>query len=89
MAKGERPKLPNDPPAPGDPGEPLVVATSRGPIACRYHPGRAGAGGVVLIGGTDAGLQGPADWIYPTLAADLSELGISSLRVDYRVKRAP
>lgn len=85
----ERPRVPSDPPASDDPGAPLVLRTERGDIACRYHAGGAGAAAVVLIGGTDAGLQGPADWIYPTLAADLGERGIAALRVDFRVKRAP
>lgn len=83
------PRLPNDPPAAGDPGVPLTLRTERGDIVCRYHRGQPGAGAVVLVGGTDAGLQGPADWIYPTLGADLTARGIGALRVDFRVKRAP
>jgi alpha-beta hydrolase superfamily lysophospholipase len=85
----ERPKLPNDPPAADDPGTPVTLETERGPLVCRLHEGVPDKGGVVLVGGTDAGLQGPADWIYPTLGEDLKERGIATLRVDFRDKRVP
>ncbi|MGA2286719.1 MAG: alpha/beta fold hydrolase, partial [Dehalococcoidia bacterium] len=48
-----------------------------------------GDGAVVFVGGTDGGFDGPANGIYATLAEDLSAAGISSLRLDFRLHRAP
>ena len=45
--------------------------------------------GVVMVGGGDGGLDGPAEALYPTLAGDLAALGIAALRVDFRVHRFP
>ena len=84
-----RPLLPHDSPLPNDPGAAFSLPTKRGPIDCRYHRVRAGEGAVILLGGTDGGLQGPADWIYPTIAEDLDALGIGTLRLDFRVRRVP
>lgn len=42
-----------------------------------------------MVGGTDGGFDGPADAIYATLAKDLLEHNISSLRLDFRIHVAP
>lgn len=65
------------------------LETERGPIACLYHEGRRDQGGVVFVGGTDGGFDGPANGIYATLAGDLLAGGISSLRLDFRLHVAP
>ena len=70
-------------------GEPLRIETERGPISCLYHRGQANGGALIMVGGTDGGFQGPADRIYPTLARDLLEFGIGSLRLDFRIHVAP
>ncbi len=70
-------------------GVPIRLETERGPIACLYHEGKQGAGGAIFVGGTDGGFEGPANSIYPTLAQDLLQDGISSLRLDFRLHVAP
>ena len=70
-------------------GAPVRLQTERGPIACVYHEGMPGAGGVVFVGGTDGGFDGPANGIYAMLAGDLLGHGISSLRLDFRLHVAP
>jgi len=62
-------------------GKPVQIQTERGPIACLYHEGKPGAGGVVLVGGTDGGFDGPASGIYATLADDLLALMLAHPRV--------
>jgi hypothetical protein len=69
--------------------EPVRLQTERGPIACVYHEGKSGAGGVVFVGGTDGGFDGPANAIYAALAGDLLADGMSSLRLDFRLHVAP
>jgi alpha/beta superfamily hydrolase len=68
---------------------PTRLETDRGPVACLYHEGRRNGGGVVFVGGTDGGFDGPANGIYATLAADLLTEGVSSLRLDFRLHVAP
>ncbi|HUS82119.1 MAG TPA: dienelactone hydrolase family protein [Dehalococcoidia bacterium] len=70
-------------------GTPIRLQTERGPVPCLCHDGRPGAGGVVLVGGTDGGFDGPANGIYATLAEDLAVEGVSSLRLDFRLHIAP
>lgn len=70
-------------------GSPVVLKTERGDIECVYHPVAGAQAAVIWVGGTDGGLNGPADGIYPLLAADLMEHGIASLRLNYRVLGAP
>lgn len=70
-------------------GRPLRLKTERGAISCLFHRGREGGGAVIWVGGTDGGFDGPADAIYATLAEDLLADGIGSLRMSYRVLRAP
>jgi len=68
---------------------PVRLETDRGPVSCLYSEGRRSAGGVVFVGGTDGGFDGPANRIYATLAADLLTEGVSSLRLDFRLHVAP
>lgn len=70
-------------------GRPLRLQTERGDISCLYHAGRPGAGATICVGGFDGGFDGPADAIYATLAEDLLEHGIGSLRLSYRIKTSP
>lgn len=42
-----------------------------------------------MVGGTDGGLDGPADRLYPDLAQDLLPHGIATLRLDFRQHIAP
>ncbi len=72
-----------------DEGEPLRIETERGPISCLYHRGRPNGGALIMVGGTDGGFQGPANAIYPSLARDLLDHGIGSLRLDFRIHVAP
>ena len=67
----------------------LETDRGRGPVSCLYHEGRRNGGGVVFVGGTDGGFDGPASGIYATLAADLLADGVSSLRLDFRLHVAP
>jgi hypothetical protein len=73
----------------GGSGRPLRVRSERGDIPCLYHAGRSGRGAVIWVGGFDGGFDGPADRIYATLADDLLEDGIGSLRMSYRVLGSP
>jgi dienelactone hydrolase len=70
-------------------GTPIRLSTERGEISCLYHEGRRNGGGVVFVGGTDGGFDGPANGIYAALANDLLADGISSLRLDFRLHVAP
>ena len=73
-----------------DTGTDVTLDSARGPIRCRYHrPEGALMGATVLVGGTDGGLDGPADHLYPDLAQELLPYGISSLRLDFRLHTAP
>lgn len=77
------------------------LPSERGPIGCAYHPapdaapgaegnahGDAGAG-VIMVGGGDGGLDGPAEQLYPDLSADLAARGIAALRLDFRIHKFP
>jgi pimeloyl-ACP methyl ester carboxylesterase len=70
-------------------GRSLRLQTERGDIPCLYHVGKPDAGAVIWIGGFDGGFDGPADGIYATLAEDLLEDGVGSLRLSYRVLGSP
>ncbi len=67
----------------------VTIPTSRGDVAAVYHPVANARAAVLMVGGTDGGFDGPADRVYPTLAADLTSRGVASLRVDFRVHQAP
>ncbi len=70
-------------------GKPIELQTERGVVPCLYHDGRHDGGAVVFAGGTDGGFDGPANGIYATLAEDLRTAGMSSLRLDFRLHKAP
>jgi hypothetical protein len=42
-----------------------------------------------MVGGGDGGLDGPAEALYATLADDLAERGVATLRVDFRLHEFP
>jgi dienelactone hydrolase len=73
----------------GDSGRPLRLRTKRGDVPSLYHAGQPSGGAVIWVGGFDGGYDGPADRIYATLAGDLLEDGIGSLRMSYRVLGSP
>ncbi|MBI2887494.1 MAG: alpha/beta hydrolase [Chloroflexi bacterium] len=76
--------------AASDPDADITLASSRGPIRCRYHaPAAPLVGATLLVGGTDGGLDGPADAIYADLAQRLLPQGIGTLRLDFRLHAAP
>jgi fermentation-respiration switch protein FrsA (DUF1100 family) len=58
-------------------------------VQCAYHAAAGASAAVLAVGGTDGGLDGPADQIYPTLADDFAGLGLATLRVDFRGRIAP
>ena len=66
----------------------VSIPTARGPVSAVYHA-VLGSAAVLMVGGTDGGVLGPADAIYPTLAADLTLKGIASLSVDFRDRSIP
>lgn len=71
-------------------GLPVSIPSERGSIQAVYHPVPvAGAPAVIWVGGTDGGVDGPADAIYPTVADDLVADGVASLRVAFRVLGSP
>jgi len=70
-------------------GRALRLQTERGDVPCLYHAGKPGAGAVIWVGGFDGGFDGPADGIHATLAEDLLEDGVGSLRLSYRVLGSP
>jgi len=67
----------------------IEIASERGGVLCALHWVDGAASGVVMVGGGDGGLDGPAEAIYPTLGEDLAGLEIATLRVDFRVHRFP
>ena len=70
-------------------GLPTVLSSERGDISAAYHLVTDAQAAVIWVGGTDGGVMGPADAIYPTLAADLASEGIASLRLAFRVLGSP
>ena len=70
--------------------ETIEIPSERGPVTCAYHSPTADGGAVVLmVGGGDGGLDGPAERIYPTLTDDFAEVGIGALRLDFRIHQFP
>ena len=69
------------------------LPSERGPIGCAYHaaPGTEGnsEAGVIMVGGGDGGLDGPAEQLYPDLSADLAARDIAALRLDFRIHKFP
>lgn len=84
----------NRPPDPAHDGDVtagilVTISTNRGDVAAVYHPVAGARAAVLMVGGTDGGFDGPADRLYPTLAADLTSRGVAALRVDFRLHQAP
>ncbi len=66
----------------------VSIITVKGPVRAVYRQA-GGPAAVLMVGGTDGGVLGPADAIYPTLAADLAQQGVASLSVDFRDRSIP
>lgn len=66
----------------------LRLDSARGPVAACYHPAGEGGPVVVMVGGGDGGLDGPAG-LYPLLVPDLEGIGVGALRVDFRIHQFP
>ena len=61
----------------------LVIGTNRGEIRAVLHPKEGHDGAVIFVGGGRE-LKGPADGIYEELAKELTEQGVTSLRLGQR-----
>lgn len=72
-----------------DSAQALVLPSKRGSLSCVFHAKSVPSAAVVMVGGGDGGLDGPAQKIYPTLGEDLAFLDIATLRVDFRVHQFP
>ena len=66
----------------------VELPSARGPVRCAYHPAE-GVMAVIMVGGGDGGLDGPAAGLYPDLSETLRARGISALRLDFRIHRFP
>ena len=73
------------------PGESRIIEldSARGAIRCAWHPAADTEAAVVMVGGGDGGLDGPANALYPDLATDLAARGIAALRLDFRIHTFP
>lgn len=71
-----------------DDAQRLEIASERGVIGCAFTAPPLDGPVVVMVGGGDGGLDGPVG-LYPALAGDLGEVGIGTLRVDFRIHRFP
>lgn len=67
---------------------PASILTPKDRVRSIYSPAVDSAA-VLMVGGTDGGVLGPADAIYPTLAADLAPKGIASISIDFRDRSIP
>lgn len=67
----------------------LEIDSARGPIRCAYHRVPDAVTAVLMVGGGDGGLDGPAEALYPDLASDLAAAGVAALRLDFRVHAFP
>jgi hypothetical protein len=63
----------------------VLLRTSRGDISALLHPCEGGTAAVIWVGGAMGGLNGPAGGLYGDMAHELARVGISSLRLNYRV----
>ena len=73
------------PSEPGEPGVPIRLETTRGPIECILHHAPGGGESAVLwAAGARGGFGGPAEGLYADLAEALASRGTSSLRLAYR-----
>ncbi len=71
---------------PGEVNGELTVElnTTRGVITTHLRPCEGETGCVVFLSGAGGGSRGPGGGIYERLAVELVEVGVSSLRVEYR-----
>ena len=71
---------------PGDVSGEITVElnTTRGTITTHLRPCEGKTGCVVFLGGAGGGVSGPANKVYERVAVELVEVGVSSLRVEYR-----
>ena len=71
---------------PGDVSGEMTVElnTTRGVITTHLRPCEGKTGCVVFLGGAGGGVSGPANKVYERIAIELVEVGVSSLRVEYR-----
>jgi dienelactone hydrolase len=67
----------------------LELDSERGAIRCAYHAVREAEAAVLMVGGSDGGLDGPAGALYPDLAGDLGARGVAALRLDFRIHVFP
>ncbi len=64
-------------------GTGVLLRTNLGPIRCLYHPAAEASSAVIWVGGARGGFDGGGG-LYPILADELTEQGLSSLRLSYR-----
>ena len=72
------------PPHEGEAGEGLLIRTNRGDIPAILHAAPDTTRAVVWVCGARGGFGGPGSGLYAQLAQELTEQGITSLRMDYR-----
>jgi len=62
-----------------------IISTTRGDIECIFHHSQGESGGVVWVCGALGGFDGPSFGIFSSMADELVQEGISSLRLHYRI----
>ena len=62
----------------------VELDTTRGLITTHLRPCEGKTGCVVFLGGAGGGVSGPANRVYERIAVELVEVGVSSLRVEFR-----
>ncbi len=67
----------------------VTIESGRGPVHAMYHAVPGSTVALLAVGGTDGGFDGPADGLYPDLAAALAPHAIATLRLDFRIHQAP
>lgn len=68
----------------GPPVWAVTLKTDQGEIPTRFHPAQGAKSGVVWVGGSGGGLDGPAQRLYPAACESLQARGLSGLRLHYR-----
>ena len=72
----------------GDVGEGLSLVTERGEIPAILHAAPGSTKSVIWVCGARGGFGGPGPGLYAQLAQEFTRLGITSLRLDYRLPNA-
>ncbi|MBM3140033.1 MAG: alpha/beta hydrolase [Chloroflexi bacterium] len=68
----------------------IAIPTERGEVRALFDPpGHDCHAAAILVGGADGGFEGPAESLYPALAADLASMGCGTLRLDFRIHKFP